>query len=124
MNVEVPAPSVGVYADIVIHRDDNKTNPYIVVECKKMVFLMRNLNKRRNKRLLILALLKAPFAICVAGNTRRAMETEKWNNENPEIATIADIPISYGEIEEWRYKAGDPVWDIKPVDQSALKAHF
>ena len=52
------------------------------------------------------------------------METEKWNNENPEIATIADIPISYGEIEEWRYKAGDPVWDIKPVDQSALKSTF
>jgi len=124
LNVEVPAPSVGVYADIVIHKDANKTNPYIVVECKKDGISDAEFEQATKQAIAYARVLKAPFAICVAGNTRRAMETEKWNNENPEIATIADIPVSYGEIEEWRYKAGDPVWDIKPVDQSALKSTF
>src|SRR3989338_6848939 len=124
LNAEVPAPSVGVYADIVIHRDDNKTNPYIVVECKKDGISDAEFEQATKQAIAYSRVLKAPFAICVAGNTRRAMETEKWNNENPEVATIADIPISYGEIEEWRYKAGDSAWDIKPVDQSALKSTF
>ena len=65
--------------------------------------------------------LHAPFAICVAGNTRRAMETAVWNDREPERATITDIPISYGKIEEFRYKKGDPDWDLKTLDKSELK---
>jgi type I restriction enzyme M protein len=52
------------------------------------------------------------------------METAVWNDREPERATITDIPISYGKIEEFRYKKGDPNWDLKPIDQEDLKRTF
>jgi len=37
---------------------------------------------------------------------------------------IADIPISYGKVEEFRYKKGDKNWDLKSVDQDSLRRTF
>ena len=33
---------------------------------------------------------------------------------------IADIPVKYGKVEEWRYKKNDPNWDIKAVGRGEL----
>jgi type I restriction enzyme M protein len=109
------------YADLVIYTDDEQTKPYIVVECKKDGISDAEFEQATKQAIANAILLKAQYAICVAGNTRRAMEAEHWSPKEPEKATITDIPISYGKIEEFRYRAGDPNWDLKVLDKAELK---
>lgn len=119
--IEMPSRTPQYYADIVIYKDDDKKIPYIVVECKKDGITDAEFEQATKQAIANARVLKAPFAICVAGNTRRAMETEKWNDKTPEKATITDIPISYGKIETFRYKKGDLNWDLKIVDRTDLE---
>ncbi|MCK5466138.1 N-6 DNA methylase [Candidatus Parcubacteria bacterium] len=118
--IEMPSRTPQYYADIVIYKDDDKKIPYIVVECKKDGITDAEFEQATKQAIANARVLKAPFAICVAGNTRRAMETEKWNDKTPEKATITDIPISYGKIEEFRYKKGDSNWDLKVLEKQEL----
>ena len=120
LEVEMPDRTPERYADIVIYKDDEKKIPYIVVECKRDGITDAEFEQATKQAIANARVLKAPFAICVAGNTRRAMETEKWNDKTPEKAIITDIPISYGKIEEFRYKKGDPNWDLKVLDKQEL----
>jgi type I restriction enzyme M protein len=122
--VEMPDRTPERYADIVVYIDDAKTRPYIVVECKKDGISNAEFEQATKQTIANARVLKAAYAICVAGNTQRAMETDEWNDKEPEKATITDIPISYGKIEEFRYKKGDANWDIKVVDQDELKRTF
>ena len=124
LEVEMPDRTPERYADIVIYEDDGKRKPYIVVECKKDGISDAEFEQATKQAIANARVLHAPFANCVAGNTRRAMETALWNDKEPEKATITDIPISYGEIEEFRYKKGDTNWDLKPIDQDDLKRAF
>jgi type I restriction enzyme M protein len=122
--VEMPDRTPERFADIVIYVDDARTRPYIVVECKKDGISNAEFEQATKQTIANARVLKAPYAICVAGNTQRAMETDAWNDKEPEKATITDIPISYGKIEAFRYKKGDANWDIKVVDQDELKRAF
>jgi type I restriction enzyme M protein len=124
LEVEMPDRTPERYADIVIYENDAQTKPYIVVECKKDGISDAEFEQSTKQAIANARLLHAPFANCVAGNTRRAMETALWNDKEPEKATITDIPISYGKIEEFRYRKGDPKWDLKPIDQEDLKRTF
>jgi type I restriction enzyme M protein len=121
LETEMPDRTPERYADIVIYEDDGKKKPYIVVECKKDGISDAEFEQATKQTIANARVLHAPLAICVAGNTRRAMETAEWNDKEPEQATITDIPISYGKIEEFRYKKGDPDWDLKVLDKSELK---
>src|SRR3989344_4885754 len=122
--IEMPDRTPERYADIVIYEDEAKTKAYIVVECKKDGISDAEFEQATKQAIANARVLKAPYAICVAGNTHRAMETEVWNDKAPEKAIITDIPISYGVVEEFRYKKGDEKWDIKVVDQDELKRAF
>lgn len=118
---EMPDRTPERYADIVVYQDDEKKKPYIVVECKKDGISDAEFEQATKQAIANARVLHAPYAICVAGNTRRAMETAAWNDVEPEQATITDIPISYGKVEEFRYKKGDVNWDLKVLDKAELK---
>jgi len=119
--VEMPDRTPERHADIVIYEDDAKKIPYIIVECKKDGISDAEFEQAVKQAIANARILKAPFSICVAGNTRRAIETERWNDKEPEKAIITDIPISYGKVEEFRFKKGDAKWDLKVVDEQELK---
>lgn len=124
LEVEMPDRTPDRVADIVIYKDDGKRKSYIVVECKKDGISDAEFEQATKQAIANARGLEAPFAICVAGYTRRAMERELWSKKQPEKATITDIPISYNKVEEFRYKKGDPKWDLKPIDQEDLKRAF
>lgn len=124
LEVEMPDRTPERYADIVIYEDDTKQKPYIVVECKKDGISDAEFEQATKQAIANARVLHSPYANCVAGNTRRAMETAIWNDKEPEKATITDIPISYGKIEEFRYKKGDSDWDLKVADRTELKLAF
>lgn len=119
--VEMPDRTPNRSADMVIYSDDAKKTPYIVVECKKDGISDAEFEQAVKQSIANARVLKAPYAVCVAGNTRRAVETDRWNEKEPEKAIITDIPVSYGKVEEFRYKKGDSNWDLKIVEQSELK---
>jgi type I restriction enzyme M protein len=121
LEVEMPDRTPERYADIVIYEDEAKKKPYIIVECKKDGISDAEFEQAAKQAIANARILKAPYAICVAGNTRRAMETDKWNDKEPEKAIITDIPIAYGKVEEFRFKKGDLNWDLKIVDEQELK---
>ena len=118
LETEMPDRTPERYADIVIYEDDAKRKPYITVECKRDDISDAEFEQATKQAIANARVMKSPYAICVAGNTRRAMETEHWNDKEPEKATITDIPVSYGKVEEFRYKKGDPNWDLKMVEKS------
>ena len=124
LEVEMPDRTPERYADIVIYKDDAKKKPYIVVECKKDGISDAEFEQATKQVIANARVLQSPYANCVAGNTRRTMETKIWNDKNPEKATITDIPISYGKIEEFRYKKSDTDWDLKVADRTELKLAF
>ncbi|MFC1613238.1 type I restriction enzyme HsdR N-terminal domain-containing protein [Patescibacteria group bacterium] len=82
-------------ADIVVYSGINA--PYIVIECKKDGISDIEFEQSAKQAVINAKVLKAPFAVIVAGNTRIAFETEKWDIKTPEKAIIADIPVSYGK---------------------------
>lgn len=108
------------YADIVVFTNDARRKPYIVIECKKDGISDAEFEQAMKQAIANARLLKAPYAICVAGNTRRAIETERWNDKTPEKSIINDIPISYDKVEELRYKKGDLNWDLKVLEKQEL----
>lgn len=119
--VEMPDRTPERHADIVIYEDDAKKTPYIVVECKKDGISDAEFEQAAKQAIANARIIKAPFTICVAGNTRRAMETDRWNDKEPVKAIITDIPIAYGKVEEFRFKKGDADWDLKIVVEQELK---
>ncbi|MBU4000461.1 N-6 DNA methylase, partial [Patescibacteria group bacterium] len=80
----MPSRTPQYYADIVIYENDDKKIPYIVVECKKDGISDAEFEQAVKQAIANDRVLKAPFAICVAGNTRRAIETEMWNDKEAE----------------------------------------
>lgn len=117
---EMPSRVPRYFADIVVYEDDAKKKPYIVIECKKDGISDAEFEQATKQAIGNARVLKAPYAVCIAGNTQRVMETDRWNNKTPEEATIASLPISYGLIQEWRYKKGDEQWDLKTVERGEL----
>jgi type I restriction enzyme M protein len=121
LEIEMPDRTPDRFADIVIYEDDQKTLPFIVIECKKDGISDAMFEQATKQTIANSRVLKSKYAFCVAGLTRRAMETDLWTDKDPEKATLTDIPISYGNIEEFRYRKGDPEWDLKPVSKQELK---
>lgn len=96
--VEMEDRTPNRFADIVVYDKNNK--PYIVVECKKDGITDAEFEQATKQAIANARVLKAPFAVVVAGNTKRAMETDRWNSNTQEKAIITDIPIFYGKIEK------------------------
>jgi type I restriction enzyme M protein len=64
--------------------------------------------------------LRAFFAGVVAGNTRRFFDVNNYAQAEREENIIADIPVNFGKVQEFRFKKGDKDWDIKPVRKDDL----
>lgn len=56
----------------------------------------------------------------MAGNTRRFFDVKNFAQNEREQNVIADIPINFGKVQEFRFKKGDDDWDIKPVNKEDL----
>jgi type I restriction enzyme M protein len=117
---EMPSRVPKYFADIVVYEDDAKKKPYIVIECKKDGISDAEFEQATKQAIGNSRVLRAPYSVCVAGNTQRVIETDRWNDKTPDEATIADIPVSYGKIEEWRFRKGDKNWELKTVERQEL----
>lgn len=120
VEVNVPRRTPSDFADIVIFQDDAKIDPYIVVECKKDGISEAEFNQAIEQAFGNCNSLRAHYAAVIAGNTRRFFDVKGYPSVERVENIIADIPVGYGQVQEWRYRRGDPDWDLEIVNRDNL----
>lgn len=122
INIEiiVPRRTPSDLADIVVYEDYDQKKPYIIIECKKDGVSDAEFEQAIEQAFGNANSLRGPFNGVVAGNTRRFFDVKNFPQNERDANIIADIPINYGKVQEFRFKKGDPNWDIKPVNKEDL----
>ena len=120
LEVTVPRRTPSDRADIVVFRDDEKKDPFIVIECKKAEISEAEFNQAIEQAFVNCNSLSAPYAIVVAGNTRRSFEVKNYKPGERTENIIADPPIGYGKVQEWRYLKGDPRSELSVIERGEL----
>lgn len=118
--IKVPRRTPNDLADIVIFEDDDLKKPYIVIECKRDGISDAEFEQAIEQAFGNTNSLRAIFAGVVAGNTRRFFDVKNYAQSEREKNIIADIPVNFGKVQEFRFKKGDKDWDIKPVEKDDL----
>ena len=120
LEVKVPRRTSSDFADIVVFDDDEHQIPYIVVECKKDKISEAEFSQAIEQAFGNCNSLAGELCGVVAGNTRRFFEVKTHNSLERTQNIIADFPIGYGTVQEWRYKKGDPNWELLVVERAEL----
>jgi type I restriction enzyme M protein len=124
VEVTVPDRTPKDAADLVVFRDDARTRPFAVIECKRdgvtdAEFAQAVEQACGNGTW---ARLRAQYVGVVAGQTRRFLDfSEKYGVLEREANIVADLPRQYGKPEEWRFRKGTKD-DIQPVSKETLIA--
>ena len=120
LEVTVPRRTPSDLADIVIYEDAKHLKPYIVIECKKDAVSDAEFTQAIEQAFGNGNSIRAKFTSVIAGGTRRFYDVQNYPANEREENIIADIPIKFGNVEEFKYKKGDLVWDIQPVEKLEL----
>ena len=120
LEVAVPGRTPFVLADIVVFQDDAKKNPYIVIECKKDGISEAEFGQAIQQAYGNCNAWRGHYAAVIAGNTRRFFNVKDYASGERDENVIADIPVGYGPVQEWRYKKNDDDWDLQAVDRIDL----
>lgn len=124
LEVEVPRREPKDKADIVVYEDDELKMPYIVVECKPDGISPPEIKQAIEQAFGNAHSLGAKYTIVVAGSVRVAFDMAGFPPMERERNIIADIPIRYGKLIKFKYKKGEPEWDIREVDKNEILAKF
>jgi type I restriction enzyme M protein len=124
LEVIVPRREPTDKADIVVYEDDEKKKPYMVVECKKDGISQAEIKQAIEQAFGNANSLRSRYTILVAGNVRIAFDVANFSPKEREKNIIADIPIRYGKVIKFKYKKGDPQWDLRDVTRDELLAKF
>ena len=120
LEVAVPRRTPSDFADLVIFQDDDKQIPHIVVECKKDGISEAEFNQAIEQAFGNCNSLSGYYAAVIAGNTQRFFDVKGYPPLERTQNVIADIPVGYGRVQEWRYKRGDPDWDLEVIERNDL----
>lgn len=120
LEVAVPRRKRSDFADIVIYQDDAKTEPYIIIECKKDGTSELEFEQAIEQAFGNCNSLSGRYTGVIAGNTRRFFNVKDFGSMERVQNIIADIPVGYQQVQEWRYKKNDPDWDLQAVGRGDL----
>ena len=120
LEVRVPRRTRSDLADIVVFQDDDKKNPFIVVECKKDEISEAEFEQATEQAFGNCNSLGGHYAVVVAGNTRRSFDVKNHKPGERSENIIAAPPIRYNTVQEWRYKKGDPNWELSVIERGDL----
>ena len=120
LEVTVPRRTPSDLADIVVFRDDDKKEPYIVVECKKDGISDAEFKQAIEQVFGNCHSLSGHFAVVVAGNTRRSFDVKGSKSRERSQNIIADPPVGYGKVQEWRYLKGVPNSELSAIERGEL----
>ena len=122
VEVTVPDRTPRDAADLVVFRDDRRTRPYAVIECKRDDITDSEFDQAVEQACGngTWAKLRANFVGVVAGQTRRFLDfSPRYGILEREANIVADLPRQYGKPEEFRFRKGTQD-DISPVNKEVL----
>ncbi|MBI5573000.1 MAG: N-6 DNA methylase [Elusimicrobia bacterium] len=128
LEVIVPRRKPEDKADIIVYEDDEKKNPYLVVECKKDGITDAEYKQAIEQVFGNANSIRAKFACVVAGNTRTVFDVSEFKPSEREKNVVADIPIKYGKVPKYKFLKGDKNHELIKVSKDDLmralgKAH-
>ncbi len=127
VEITVPDRSPSDFADLIVFKDDERKEPFAVIECKRDTTSDAEFNQaveqawgngNAHK-------FRAAYVGVVAGATRRFLDCDlKFGGLERDKNIVADLPIAYGKPPEWKYRKGiSKDWrDIRPVSKGELIA--
>ncbi len=120
LEVTVPRRTPSDLADIVVFQDDDKKTPFIVVECKKDGISDAEFKQAIEQVFGNCNSLGGYYAAVVAGNTRRSFDVKNFKPRERSQNIIADPPVRYGKVQEWRYLKGIPQSELSVIERGEL----
>ena len=120
LEVTVPRRTPSDRADIVVFQDDEKKNPFIVVECKKDETSEAEFDQAIEQAFGNCNSLGAYYTVVVAGNTRISHDVKNYKPGERTENIIADPPVGYGKVQEWRYLKGIPRSEPSVIERAEL----
>lgn len=120
LEVTVPRRTPSDLADIVVFQDDEKKNPFIVVECKKDGISEAEFEQATEQAFGNCNSLSGYYIAVVAGNTRSAFDVKNFSPGERSENIIAEPPIGYGEVQEWRFLKGVPQSELSIIERDEL----
>jgi type I restriction enzyme M protein len=124
VEITVPDRTPKDAADLVVFRDDDRTRPYAVIECKRDGISDAEFTQAVEQACGngTWAKMRASYVGVVAGSTRRFLDfSDKYGVLERERNIVADLPIQYGKPEEFKFRKGG-LLDIAPVRREELIA--
>ncbi|WP_112244532.1 restriction endonuclease subunit M [Kribbella monticola] len=123
--IEVPVPDrvPGDYVDLAVCRDDARTNPYIIIECKRDDVTAAEFEQAVEQAVGngTWSKLRADYVMVVAGLTRRVLDVKNYAIGERSKNVIADLPVQYGTPADHRFHKGGPI-DIEAVAREEMIA--
>ena len=120
LEVRVPRRTPSDLADIVVFQDDDKKDPFIVIECKKDGISEAEFEQAIEQAFGNCNSLGGHYAVVVAGNTRRSFDVKNHKPGERTENIIADPPIGYGKVQEWRYLKGVLHSELSVIERGEL----
>ncbi len=120
LEVTVPRRTPSDSADIVVFQDDDQKDPFIVVECKKDGISEAEFEQAIEQVFGNCHSLRGHYAAVVAGNTRRSFDVKNYKPGERSQNIIADPPVGYGKVQEWRYLKGVPHSELTVIERREL----
>jgi len=121
VEITVPRRTPSDRADLVVYADDDRKDPFIVIECKRDGVSDAEFNQAIEQSCGNRASLSAKYAATVAGATRRFLDFRNAPNLERETNIVSDLPVSYGEPPKWRFYKGQLNSDIHIVSRDDLR---
>ena len=120
LEVTVPRRTPSDSADIVVFQDDDQKDPFIVIECKKDGISEAEFEQAIEQVFGNCHSLRGHYAAVVAGNTRRSFDVKNYKPGERSQNIIADPPVGYGKVQEWRYLKGVPHSELSVIERGEL----
>lgn len=121
--IQPPRREPKLPADIVVY-EKTRNKCFIVVEVKAEE-TEKKIEEAKREGLGNATLLDAQYLLLACGSLRLAYDIYgKPPLEELEKHRIADIPVAYGKEPKFKYKKGDPQWDLQATNFSDLEHKF
>ena len=122
IEVTVPRRTPADRADLVVYKDAECKDPYIVIECKKADISDTEFEQAIEQACGNRASLSATFSGVVAGVTRRFLNFTKAKPQERKKNRISDLPVRYGKPPEWRFYNNKEQAGLSAVTREDLRA--
>ena len=120
LEVTVPRRTPSDRADIVIYKDSELKEPFLVIECKKDGITEAEYTQAIEQAFGNANGLRAKYAAVIAGTTRTVFDVAGFKPGEREKNVIADIPKRYGSVPQYRFIKGDTDKELSTINREDL----